>query len=101
MTNAEHQARYRAKHGKEADPTNAARQRRWRERRAGKQMAKRAAPEVTPEAPDPLLTQAVAILEGRGETDLIGRLRASWPYMNVAVRQQMAAGKGFRFWLRD
>jgi hypothetical protein len=67
MTNAEHQARHRARHGEWADPGNAARQQRWRERQADKRAAEQAAREATPEPPDPLLPQAVAILE-RGAT---------------------------------
>jgi hypothetical protein len=100
MTNAEHQARHRAKHGRAPDPTNAARQHRLRERRAGKQMAKQAV-RLEPQPPDLLLAQAETILEGRGEGDQIPKLRANWPYIHMAARQQMAAGSGFRHWLRD
>jgi hypothetical protein len=102
MTNAEHQARYRAKHGRAPDPTGAARQKRLRDRRAGMPTAQRAALEVTPEAPDLLLAQAEAIAENRGEGDLIPTLRANWPYIHTQARELMAAGKvGFRRWLRD
>jgi hypothetical protein len=105
MTPAERLRRHRAVHGRGADPTNAERQRRWYAR----QKAKRATEEVArvpgrateAAAPDPLLAQAVALLEHQGEADLIRRLHANWPHMAMPLRQQMAAGKGFRFWLRE
>jgi hypothetical protein len=103
LTNAEHQARYRAKHGRGADPGSATRQARWRDRRADELTAEVKVAQVARAAAvlDPLFVQAAAILEGRGETDLVGRLRSSWPHMAVPVREQMARGRGFRFWLRD
>jgi hypothetical protein len=102
MTGAERKRRYRARHGKAADPTNAARQQRWRDRQTAKQAAQETARAVESEpAPDVLLAQAVAILEERGEVDLLHKLRANWPYVEPAARQQMAAGSGFKFWLRD
>jgi hypothetical protein len=101
MTNAEHQARYRARHG--IDPTNAARQRRWRNRRVAEVVAEVTAARTAQAAAvlDPLFLAAVAVLECRGETELVGRLQRAWPFMDVPVRQQLAAGKGFRFWLQD
>ena len=56
----------------------------------------------TQPGPDPLLDQTMAALESRGEGDLIPKLRANWPYIHMAARQLMAAGKvGVRRWLRD
>jgi hypothetical protein len=98
MTNAEHQARYRAKHGRGADPGNAARQQRWRDRQKAKQGAREAA-EAAARPPDPLFIEAAAHLES--EPDLLRRLHAYWPLLAPPVRRQMAAGKGFRFWLRE
>ena len=97
MTLAERLRRHRAAHGRGPDPTNAARQQRWRDRQAAKRAAR--APEPGP--PDLLLAQAVAILEGRGEDDQLRKLRAYWPFLTPPVRHQMAAGKGFRFLLRE
>jgi hypothetical protein len=101
LTNAEHQARYRARHG--SDPGNAARQQRWRDRRVAEVSAEVKVDRAAQAAAvvDPQFVQAAAILTERGEVDLVGRLQASWPHMAVAVRQEMAAGRGFRFWLRD
>jgi hypothetical protein len=104
MTAAGRQRRHRAAHGpRKPDPTNAARQQRWRDRRADEVVAEvkvaRAAQAAA--ALDPLFIQAAAILEGRGETDLVARLRTTWAYMTEPVRREMAAGRGFRFWLRD
>jgi hypothetical protein len=101
MTGAERLRRHRALHGREPDPTNAARQQRWRDRQAAKRAAEEANRALEPAAPDLLLAQAVAILKERGEVDLLRKLRANWPYIELAARQQMAAGTGFRFWLRD
>jgi hypothetical protein len=103
LTNAEHQARYRAKHGRKLRPGNAARQRRWRDRRADEVTVEVRAARVAEEEAvvDPLYIKAVAILEERGETDLIWRLKTGWAYMALAVRQQLATGKGYRFWLKD
>ena len=102
MTNAEHQARHRARHGKWADPGNAARQQRWRERQADKRAAEQAAREASPEPPDPLLPQAVAILEERGDTELLRRLPLHWPHMDAATRRLLVEGKAsFRVYLRE
>jgi hypothetical protein len=107
MTAAERQSRYRATHGRRPEPGNAARQRRWRARRAAEVVAEATAvvtamrmAEVSTIA-DPLFLQAAAVLMERGELDLVGRLQASWPHMTAPVREEMAAGRGFRFWLRD
>jgi hypothetical protein len=97
MTAAERLRRHWAKHGRNPEPSSAARQQRWRDRQAAEQTAKAA----TPEPPDPLLAQAVVILEGRGGTDLIRRLHAYWPHMDPAVRRELAAGRGQRHWLRE
>jgi hypothetical protein len=101
MTGAERLRRHRALHGREADPTNAARQQRWRDGQVAKRATQEAARVPEPERPDLLLAQAVAILEERGEVDLLRKLRANWPYVEPAARQQMAGGSGFKFWLRD
>ena len=102
MTGAERLRRHRATHGRGPDPTNAARQQRWRDRQAGLPVAKRALEEAgTPKAPDLLLTQAVAILESRGLGDVVPRLREEWPDMEMPWRQALAAGKSIRFWLRE
>ena len=100
MTSAERLRRHRGKRGRGPDPTNAVRQQRWRDRQATKQAAAEVA-RATELEPDPLFEAAVAILEERGEVDLLRKLRTNWPYVDPAARQQMAAGSGFRFWLRD
>jgi hypothetical protein len=103
MTAAERQQRHRAVHRRKPDPSNAVRQRRWRDRRAAEGVAEVKVAQAAQAAAvvDPLFIQAVAILESRGELDLIERLRAAWMYMAAPVRLEMAAGRGFRFWLRD
>jgi hypothetical protein len=111
MTNAERQSRHRARHGRGPDPTNAQRQARWRARRHAKlaegvaRVVERSRALSKPEpdalASDPLFVQAQAILESRGEADLIRRLRASWPHMDTPVRQELAEGRGLKFWLQD
>jgi hypothetical protein len=111
MTNAEHQRRHRERHGRGPDPTNAGRQARWRARQRTKlaegvarvveRFARPSTPEPDPQVSDPLFARAQAILESRGEVDLIHRLRAAWPYMEQPVKQSLAEGRGFRFWLRD
>jgi hypothetical protein len=103
MTAAERLRRHRALRGRAPEPSHADRQRRWRSRRADELTVEVKVAQVAQEAAvvDPLFIQAAAILEGRGEPDLIERLRSSWPYMAAPVRQEMAAGRGFRFWLRD
>ena len=35
------------------------------------------------------------------QIDLLRKLRAYWPFLAPPVRQEMAAGKGFGFWLRE
>jgi hypothetical protein len=103
LTNAEHQARYRAKHGRKLRPGNAARQARWRARRADELTVEVKVAQVAREAAplDPLYVQAVAALQEQGKPELVEQLRSAWPYMAVPVRQEMAAGRGFRFWLGD
>jgi hypothetical protein len=101
MTGAERLRRHRALRGRKPDPNNAAYQQRWRNRQAAKRAAQKAARALEPAAPDLLLVRAVAILEARGEADLLRKLRVNWPYIEPAARQQMAGGSGFKFWLRD
>jgi hypothetical protein len=98
MTHAEHQRRYREGH---ADLTNATRQARLRAKKKAAARIERTAVEADALASDPQFASAQAILEAQGETDLLRRLRASWPHMAPPVREQMAAGRGFRFWLRE
>jgi hypothetical protein len=64
--------------------------------------AEQAAREATPEPPDPLLPQAVAILEERGDTELLRRLPLHWPHMDAATRRLLVEGKAsFRVYLRE
>jgi hypothetical protein len=105
MTPAERQRRHRATHRRKRgpDPTGALRQARWRNRRADEVTAEVRVAQAAQEAAavDPIFIQAVAMLEERGEPELVPKLMASWPYMSPPVRQAMALGQGFRFWLKD
>jgi hypothetical protein len=107
MTAAQRQRRHRAAHPHKPDPGAAGRQRRFRDRRATMARAETAAELMAAKVAmaavvaDPLYVQAAAILEDRGDTELVGKLMASWPYMATAVREQLAMGKGARFWLKD
>jgi len=109
-TNAEYQARHRARHGRGPDRTNAARQARFRTKHRGAVVAVEAGtivpqPVARVMSPaEPLLASAVAVLEREGETDMVRRLRANWPYLTAAQRTHLAnapSSKQFRFWLRE